>query len=180
MKETDARVQRTQQALREALIALIIERGYEEVSVRAIIERAQVGNKTFYRHYQDKEELLYAVLADILVEGQSLLMPQISAEAAEQNTISLFRFVGQYADLFRVLLRSPAAELLLEPFIAFGVSEGQRFFGGKDIPDALVAYHFASGLLYLVRWWLEQGTQYSPDEMAEYVNRLLIRPIGRL
>jgi hypothetical protein len=31
-----------------------------------------------------------------------------------------------------------------------------------------------------MRWWLEQGTAYSPDEMAEYANRLLIRPIGQL
>jgi hypothetical protein len=44
----------------------------------------------------------------------------------------------------------------------------------------LVAYHFVAGMMYLMRWWLEQGTRYTPEEMAEYANRLLIRPIGQM
>ena len=178
--KSDVRIQRTQRALQKALIELIIEDGYEAVSVRAITQRAQVGYKTFYRHYQDKEALLYAILADLLREGQHVLLPPTSPLAAEQNTINAFRFAHQYADLFRVLLRSPVAETLIQPLITFGMAEGHRFFGGGDTPDELVAYHFVAGMMYLMRWWLEQGMRYTPEEMAEYVNRLLIRPIGRM
>jgi AcrR family transcriptional regulator len=177
---SDARILRTQRALQKALIELIIEQGYEAVSVRAITERAQVGYKTFYRHYQDKETLLYTILGDILQAGQQYLLPPTSPLAAEQNTINAFRFAHQYADLIRVLLRSPVAETLIQPLIAFGMAEGHRFFGGSDTPDELVAYHFVTGMMYLMRWWLEHDMRYTPEEMAEYVNRLLIRPIGRM
>ena len=178
--KSDVRIQRTQRALQKALIELIIEHGYEAVSVRAITQRAQIGYKTFYRHYQDKETLLYAILGDILQEGQHYLLPPTSPLAAEQNTINAFRFAHQYADLFRVLLRSPVAETLIQPLIAFGMAEGHRFFGGSDTPDELVAYHFVTGMMYLMRWWLEHDMRYAPEEMAEYVNRLLIRPIGMM
>jgi AcrR family transcriptional regulator len=178
MSETDIRVQRTQRALQQALIDLIIEQGYEAVSVRAVTQRAQVGYKTFYRHYQDKEALLYAILGDLLREGKHVLLPPTSPLAAEQNTINAFRFAHQYADLFRVLLRSPVAETLMQPMIAFGLAEGHRFFSGSDTPDELVAYHFVAGMMSLMRWWLEHDMRYAPEEMAEYVNRLLIRPIG--
>lgn len=181
MNEDDMRVRRTQRALRQALIDLIIEQDYETVTVRAIIQRAQVGNKTFYRHYQDKESLLHAILSEMLAEGQALFLSPTSPVAAEQNTINLFRYAERYADLFRVLLRSPLAETLIQPVIDFGLAEGRRFFGGSGTPDQLVAYHFVSSLLHLVRWWLEQGRpHYSPDRMAEYANRLLIRPISGL
>jgi AcrR family transcriptional regulator len=54
----DRRVERTQTALRSALLELVLERGWDEVSVQAVCARAQVGRSTFYAHYADKEELL--------------------------------------------------------------------------------------------------------------------------
>lgn len=180
MNDDDIRVQRTQRALRQAFMDLINEHSYEDISVRAITQRAGVGNKTFYRHYQDKETLLYAILGDLLLEAQAVLLPPTSPQAAEQNTLEAFRFADRYADLFRVLLRSPVAETLVQPMIDFGLSEGRRFFGGSDIPDELVAHHFVTGMLYMMRWWLAQDQRPGPDAMAEHVNRLLIRPISNL
>ena len=66
----------------------------------------------------------------------------------KRNTITALRFADKYADLMRVLLRSPAAEKLVQPLIAFGLAEGKRFFGGGDVPDDLVAFHFASSMMF--------------------------------
>src|SRR6185437_2006254 len=54
----DRRVERTQRALREALIRLVLERGWDDVSVQDVCARANVGRSTFYLHFADKEELL--------------------------------------------------------------------------------------------------------------------------
>lgn len=181
MNESDLRVQKTRRLLHDAFIELVIERGYEGVSVRDITSRAKVGYKTFYRHYQDKETLLYAILSDMLQEAQAtLLLPPSSPMAAERNTLEAVRFAYRYADLFRVLLKSPMAERLIQPLVAFGLSEGRRFFGGSDTPDELVAHHFVASMMSLIQWWLEQGCPYPPDQMAEYINRLVIRPISHL
>lgn len=177
MNETDARVLRTRRHLREAFIALVIAQGYEAVTVLDIVKQAQVGHKTFYRHYADKEALLNELLYEILTEAQQFLLPPTSPGAPMENTINALRFAQRYADLWRVLLRSPAAEALLQPLLAFASAEGKRFFGGGNIPDALVAYHFATGMQTLLRWWLEEGMPYPPEEMADYIHRLLIRPL---
>ncbi|GAA5528101.1 TetR/AcrR family transcriptional regulator [Herpetosiphon gulosus] len=177
-QQEDIRIQRTLKALRQAFIELIIEQGYEAVTVRAIIQRANVGNKTFYRHYPDKEALLYAVVGEMLIEGQQFLIPPDSTIAAEQNTLNAFRFANQYRDVLRVLLRSPIAEQLLGPMIEFGISEGERSFAGRSLPTDLVSYHFVASMMSLMRWWFERGTQYTPDQMAEFVNKLLIRPMS--
>jgi AcrR family transcriptional regulator len=57
-KKEDRRVQRTQRLLREALVALIREKGFEALSVQEIIDRANVGRATFYAHFDNKEDLL--------------------------------------------------------------------------------------------------------------------------
>src|ERR1044071_6290760 len=54
----DRRAGRTERSLREALIALILEKRYDAITVQNIIDRADVGRSTFYAHYRDKEDLL--------------------------------------------------------------------------------------------------------------------------
>ncbi len=180
MNESDMRVLRTRRLLREAFINLVITQGYEAVAVTDITREAQVGHKTFYRHYRDKEDLLYTILSEIITEAQTVLLPPNYAVAAEQNTINALRFAEKYADLLQILLQSPAAEKLMEPLVAFGMVEGHRFFGGRETPETVVAYHFVSSMMSLTRWWLVQGQPYPAEEMAEYINRLLIRPLGKL
>lgn len=180
MNEADLRVQRTRRRLREAFITLVIARGYEAVTVLDIVEQAKVGHKTFYRHYADKEAMLNTLLAEILLEAQPFLLPPDTPQAPLENTLNALRFAQKYADLWRVLLRSPAAESLLQPLIAFAQAEGKRFFGGNRVPDDLVAYHFATSLMFLIRWWLEHDMPYPPEEMTIYIEQLLLRPIQAL
>ena len=56
-KPIDRRVARTRGMLHEALLSLIIEKGYEAVSVEDICERANVGRSTFYAHFTGKDDL---------------------------------------------------------------------------------------------------------------------------
>jgi hypothetical protein len=54
----DRRIQKTKKYLAEALVQLIAEKGYEEVTIQDIIDKANVGRSTFYAHYESKEQLL--------------------------------------------------------------------------------------------------------------------------
>lgn len=180
INEDDLRVQRTRRLLKEAFVKLVMQQGYEAVTIRDITGEAQVGYKTFFRHYDSKEMLLYTILEEILEKAQPLLLTPETPFASEQNTINAVRFAQQHGALFRVLLSSPAAEKLIQPLVLFGLSEGSRFFGGGSTPDEVVAYHFVAGMMHMIRWWLENDQPYPPEEMAEYINRVLIRPLEKL
>ena len=56
--KVDRRVERTQRQLSDSLMALILERGWDAVTVRDVCEHANIGRSTFYLHYADKESLL--------------------------------------------------------------------------------------------------------------------------
>src|SRR5213083_3494878 len=64
-KPPDRRVQRTRKLLQDALVSLMIEKGYEATTVQDIIDRANVGRATFYAHFADKETLLVSRLEDL-------------------------------------------------------------------------------------------------------------------
>src|SRR2546430_12892476 len=71
-KPPDRRVQRTRKLLQDALISLMIEKGYEATTVQDIIDRANVGRATFYAHFADTETLLVSRLEDL----RAMLAPQ--------------------------------------------------------------------------------------------------------
>src|SRR5918992_1748802 len=52
--------QRVRQAIMDAALALFAERGFDEVTVSDIAERAEVGRSTFFRYFGDKQEVLFA------------------------------------------------------------------------------------------------------------------------
>ena len=47
-------LRRTRQLLREALVELILEKGYDAVTVQDVLDRADVGRSTFYAHYREQ------------------------------------------------------------------------------------------------------------------------------
>jgi AcrR family transcriptional regulator len=56
--DEDQRPRRTRRHLSNALIELILERGWEAVGVRELCARANIARSTFYLHFSNKEELL--------------------------------------------------------------------------------------------------------------------------
>lgn len=58
MKKTDVRVQRTYSLLMSALMELMKEKDFENLSVSDICEKAGVHRATFYKHFNDKLEFI--------------------------------------------------------------------------------------------------------------------------
>lgn len=58
MARNDRRIQRTRRMLREALIELIPEKGFDAITIRNVTDRADIAYATFFRHYDSLEELL--------------------------------------------------------------------------------------------------------------------------
>jgi len=180
MNQADLRVQRTHRLLREALIDLVASQAYESITIRDITQRAQVGYKTFFRHYASKEALLQTILHEIVADFQAVLLSPAVPNAAHNNTLLAVQFAKAYASPLLMLMHSTKSTQLLAPLTTLGRAEGRRFFGGSNLPDELVAHHFASSMLSLLQWWLEHDMPFSVEEMADYMNRLLIRPIKEI
>src|SRR5258707_7199093 len=98
----DRRVQKTRQALQNALIELILEKGYEAVVIQDILDRANVGRSTFYAHYQDKEDLLMSRFARLQAafeeHAQSVLLNHPINGGEIDTQVNLPLFVLRYVE----------------------------------------------------------------------------------
>lgn len=180
MNEDDLRVQRTRKRLQEGLLELLSHTPYEDITVRDIAQQAQVGYRTFFRHYDSKEALLQAIIDTVIADFRHVRLAPEVPNAAEQNTLLMLQYVQKHAHELRLLLRTSAAEDLVAATLSFAEEEGKAFFSQTSLPDDLVAHHFAWSAVNLVRWWLEHDMPFPPEEMAVIINRLVIQPIKDL
>jgi AcrR family transcriptional regulator len=177
----DRRSQRTQQALLDALIALLAVKPYDEISINDIVDRANVGRSTFYAHYQAKDDLLKNGFERVL----DMLVHHISFGGADQglqlDTTPLFRHAKGHYQLYRTLVWGSGFELLTRDGHATLSAKFQESFSlllsGKtepSIPLAVLSYSMAGTLLILLKWWLDNKMPYSPERMDEIFQQLVM------
>ncbi|WP_409500539.1 TetR/AcrR family transcriptional regulator [Mannheimia glucosida] len=70
----DLRIVKTRLAIHNALIELIYQKDYENISVQDIVRQAMINRATFYRHYTSKTDVLDEIIADIQNERNALLL----------------------------------------------------------------------------------------------------------
>jgi AcrR family transcriptional regulator len=66
----DRRIRKTEASLRGALAGLVREKPYDQIAVKEILNRANVGRSTFYTHFGDKDDLLVSCIHDMLGAAQ--------------------------------------------------------------------------------------------------------------
>lgn len=181
----DRRVRRTRQLLRDALLALMVEQGYEGLTVQDILDRADLGRATFYTHYQDKQDLLMDTFAGLRhvfqhqEPGKSVAGTH--AERVEQISLRFFRHAAEQRKLYRVMVGKESGALLhayatrllsdeLREHLARLTPRGAQ----PGIPtDVMVAY-LVSTLLALLTWWLDHDLPYSPEQMDVMFRKLAL------
>lgn len=187
-KKLDRRVQRTRQILRDALVALILEKGYQKITVQDIIDRANVGRSTFYSHFRDKDDLLFSGF-DELAHDLDRHMSSTDATTDSQGHLlhSLDFFIHAYnnKELYVAMTESGGGELLLDIARQHMQSHIQAHLNEitsveEIIPIAVISNFLAGSLLSLIIWWLDQDVPYTPEEMDDMFNALAMPGIRNI
>jgi AcrR family transcriptional regulator len=180
--DSDARVLRTRDALREAMTSLVSEQPFDAITVRAIVARAGVGYATFFRHYTDKEALL-ADLAEVLTAAfLQRVMPMLRARDRLAAAQSLCAFVGDHLPIYQALIAGGAgetvrAEVLRQSIAQLELARGRPTEGALD---DFVLFHTVSAILNLLAWWLRHLDEVDHLTMGEIIERTVLTPVSEL
>ncbi|HET9493633.1 MAG TPA: TetR/AcrR family transcriptional regulator [Chloroflexia bacterium] len=174
----DRRSRRTRRTLGEALLALMLEKRYDTITVQEIIDRANVGRSTFYSHFLDKEDLLQHEVAD-LVHRLTMHMDRSAGGNRIVPSIELFRHLHESRDLIRALVRGRAMDTVLKTMHAHLADHVRhrlvrRLPPGAEpaLPLELVAHYVAGVILNLFDWWQEHDMRQTPEEIDAYFTQL--------
>src|ERR1051326_8145510 len=157
-EQLDLRVRRTHKLLWQALLAELAERPFEEITVSAICERAMVHRTTFYKHYQDKYDLLEKgvrnIYASLIGSGEHLPPTAYSADNPPPYFVRLFEHAAEHERFYRLMLAGAGVhrvqQLLRDSIVEFATTrQGDREHveRGMSVPLSLHAQFMAGATL---------------------------------
>jgi len=178
----DRRVSRTRRALKEALTDLILDKGYEAVTVQDVIDRADIGRSTFYAHFIDKDDLLMAILADLDVPG-----PDTSSwktdDPAFDWTLELFRHFGSGRRLFKAVASSQSGALarreITRRLEELARAELSRIKAPRKLDSfklEIVVRFLVGTFIGFMDWWMREENEHLPPEQVDHAFRSLVLP----
>ena len=182
----DRRVARTKLAIREALVALIEEKGFDAISVRDISTRADINRGTFYLHYRDKFDLLEQTEMEIIQNVEAIILQANSLNLADFNStdrplpvvVSMFEYLKQNAALMHAILGLGGDFAFMERIrrtveknLKLGFLAGIRAVNFLVPADYLISY-LLSAHFGVIQAWLQNGCRESPKEMAVILSKL--------
>ena len=185
-EQTDLRIRRTHHFLQEAMIELITEKGFEVITVGDIAERAMINRATFYRHYQDKYDLVARIFeetADYLVEHMKPLHKdtgQMDTENPPEIWVQVFEHIAENARLYRAMLGkngSPWFAARMREHIIKVILENEKRWKqpmrsrpqlDPAMPQELPVVQLSHVLIGTIVWWLESEKRYTPRQMATW------------
>lgn len=178
----DARIVRTREALRQAMIDLAAESSFDAITVRAIAARAGVGYATFFRHYADKDALL-ADVADVFTQAfLAQVRPLLREKDRRGAARSLCAFVEANLAIHLALIAGGAGDTVRAGMLRQTMetlSRARSTAPGGPLDDLLL-FHLVSAILNLLAWWLRNPGRVDADTMAEIIERAVLTPVGSL
>jgi AcrR family transcriptional regulator len=183
----DRRVRRTREALRQALLALLVERGWDAIDVQSLCERADIGRSTFYLHHGGKEDLLRGSLADLRAQLRMQAPPGSAGSDGMAFVAGLITHAHEQQAVFRALLgrrsgwfvherfQALLVEMVREELAALAVGSGT----GPVAPWVFeaTAHSLGGALFRLLVWWLgEPRTPMPTPQEIEALFQSISRP----
>ena len=176
-KKTDRRILRTRDTLGDALVALMHEKNFEQITVQEVLERAGVGRSTFYVHYRDKDDLFMSDLEDFL-EMVATMLKQHGADS--KRLLPVQEFLAHLRDarpFYEALVKSGKINdvlALARGIFARSIAERLESAGVQldSAQLAAQAHALAGSFLSLMEWWVDKGMKTDPKEMDAVFHRM--------
>ena len=171
-KKIDARVARTRDVLGDAMIALMLEKPFEEITVQQVLDRAGVARSTFYTHYRDKDDLFLSDAEEFF----QAMATAVSRDDKDSIRIApvreLFSHVADMREFSRAVVTSGKAHELIQlgrGVFARAVDERLASMPGARglTPERRTAFaHASAGAMFsMLEWWVDRNERPSPAEM---------------
>lgn len=191
MNRAERRRQQTYMQLKQAAAEVLGETGYRNFTIKAVTERADVGYGTFYLHFKDKDDIVWAVIQDIIAVWWDDMMAKLKdipfPRREYLSWVYLFELTDSVRDEFSAMFGTGGSTTLLKYYQEYVADLHVRnmragtFSANLDVPIEWLAQFMTGALVRLMVWWVETPNDYTPEQMAALMYQTAYRqppPLG--
>ncbi len=184
----DRRQKKTRDAVFSAFSVLAARKSYNKITVQEIIDAANVGRTTFYRHFETKDALLRALCEKLFghIVGSAMDSSHThglysDGSVPESVFLHLLQHLEENDSNILGLLSSESSDIFLR-FFKDSLNDLVRLHVAAqklphpDVPQDFLVNHISGSFVEMVLWWIKGGRRMSPAELDRCFCRV-IEPI---
>lgn len=172
--KSDRRVKKTKKAIKDALLALVMEDHPPKITITAVAKKADIDRKTFYLHYDSVNDVVREMSRERLASFQSSIN-QADYLSGPINVAALFTMLNdsmeEELDIYRHIARNPEYSFFWHEI---GVAVKETFIAtyAKTLNISekelqICAEYFTSATTTLYIKWLNDEIDLTLEELVE-------------
>jgi len=165
--------------LADSIRELMARKPIEKITIKEILETADVSKATFYRHFQDKYDLMNYYFRKSMEDLCSFDVVEMGR--GEERAVMALTFLSNNKSYFLNAYKS-------EGFNNFTDYQYQYYYdsycrstlavkGELTTEDEVAIKFYCAGVAFIVKDWLTGGCKISPENMAELLHSFLPKQI---
>ena len=181
--KTDLRVIKTNKILFEALTTLMKEKTFEKIKISDICEVALINRSTFYAHYEDKYELLLALIED-LKDNLLIELNKNEAESlSKEYFMELLEILIDHIDSKREIYSAILSHNKNGIFVDFLIDVANRDLAKRlkdsqeviksNIPADIISKFYLGGIINIGVDWIINKDKYNKEQILLYLDKLI-------
>ncbi|MFT4105322.1 MAG: TetR/AcrR family transcriptional regulator [Lacrimispora sp.] len=114
----DKRIIKSQAAIQSTFLEMLADRGFDEITVKDIADKANISRKTFYLHYVDKYDLMDRIVDQRLMDLKDICELKKDMKFVE-GTVIWFQYFERHQAFFSALFMSQSTTLFRKRLLDF-------------------------------------------------------------
>lgn len=161
----------TKQCLKEALLLLMKEKTYRDITVTELCKKAGLSRMAFYRNYDVVNDILQEIAGDLIVQVLALAGSPFRTTSTKQWYSAVFEYVSENRNTVSVMFQEDFQfewiKLVNQVAVpAENISAEERYF----------RLMWSGGFENVLAYWLKTDLKEKPEELAEYCEKYLPHP----
>lgn len=175
----DQRTIRSSQLIYQALATLMREKPFTKITVTNVVETAQVGRTTFYRIFDEIEDILRMRCDQVFDELVAYIVAYRQEDRSPEPGMLLkpmLRYFYLHSDIIDLLLRARRMDILQDAFRERAQGIQAQAAQQMQVADEYVAYGVEiriNLMIAIVAHWVRTGKRQAPDELADTLKAML-------
>ncbi len=173
--KTDLRIVKSRKAIKDAFLQLIKEKGYNNVTITDIADRALINRKTFYMHYETKQALYDEIcneLIDVLdPESTMETLHKLNGHEQRKPVINLLNNIRKEKEVFSVLINDENNKVFVHKLydkITPVILSQTHGMANSMMDEKLLLEVYRTLFIIMLKWWVENDNA-DPDSAIDLI-----------
>lgn len=177
----DLRIIKTNKVLFEALITLMEQKDFEKIKISDICDQALINRSTFYAHYEDKYDLLLAMINDLKNNLEHELKENKEEDISKNYFMEFLKILINHVDekreTYNSILKNDKNGIVMGFLIDVSYRDLTSRLKNNNIisiiPIDVITKFYIGGIVNIGIDWVKNKNKYTKEELLLYFDKLI-------